>query len=338
MITPNKMSFPQKMTKIDVNKMGSEKVSNACPNTNLSKKKGSTDGIDYAMMWDTNDFSDSNWYSQGVAGTKDEDQLFLLISWYQKTSGFARVSFIKVGGSDHSYVHVLLLGADGKPFVSHAGGMFVYGKYLFVASTSVGLDYFDITQILTSAEGVDFSAYGCKYGMKLVNTVNLTDSLKSESLSEISFSWCDMPRNENDRVFVGSYVSSGSEFNDRSRFVAEFSIDPDTLDFKLIQCWKNGDGSNSAGSGLPDNTQGMTFSSTTSKNILLASCSGGTAHLKAMTLSSNNKWGVVKTWLWPYGTEDVHISSSGNIWGCTEHPCLRFVFRAKLSTYTQKVK
>ncbi len=186
----------------------------------------------------------------------------------------------------------LLLDDKGNPFKSHAGGLFVYEKYLFVADTDYGLNYFDTSTIESLSSENNFASNGCLYAMKMVNKINIKTLLAKESLSDISFSWCDMPRNEENRVLVGSYVTSGSEYITRSRYVAKFSIDP-ALNFKLIDCWQNGTGSDSAGDGLPNNTQGMTFSSATGTDIFLASCSGSTAHLKALKLFDKNWTSVV---------------------------------------------
>ncbi len=108
-MTPNKMNFDnaKKMTPIDVSELKSQKTSNTDTNADLSEKTGSTDGLDYAMMWEAKDFSDKDWYPQGVCGMADGVQKFLLISWYQKsTDNTTRISFVKVGGSEHPYIHV----------------------------------------------------------------------------------------------------------------------------------------------------------------------------------------------------------------------------------------
>jgi len=48
-------------------------------------------------------------------------------------------------------------------------------------------------------------------------------------------------------------------------------------------------------------------------------------------------WAEIKRWDWPYGTEDIHINPSGEFWGNTEHPCLRYVFKGAVSNYVSEL-
>ena len=69
---------------------------------------------------------------------------WLLVSWYAKDTGAARLSVIDP--EKGRYGHVALLAADGTPVKSHAGGLAWRGDYLYVADTKRGLRLFDLTR------------------------------------------------------------------------------------------------------------------------------------------------------------------------------------------------
>lgn len=315
------MNFPKTMDDMDLSKIGSEDVKDeACEykNTGKLEYKGDVDGLDYALKWNDDDFIDEAWYPQGICETEFEGQSLLLVSWYGKKDKLnekppfdssstalpddpARISFLKVGNSlHHPYVHVLLLDENDEPWYGHAGGLFTRDDKLYVAHTDTGLHYFKYDQIITQNDvtKVVFSDFGCDYGLRQEGALDLKTALeKASMMTNFKFSWCDMPQNENDRVFVGSYVSSGSSYKSRTRFVAEYDA---SNSFSLTNWWDNGIGTYSAGIGLPDRAQGMTLSSASGTDFLFASTSGSVAHLQAMVLFGKSWTSVV-----PYEVDGI---------------------------------
>ena len=69
----------------------------------------------------------------------------MLVSWYHKASGAARVSVVdlKAGG----YRHVPLITAAGKAVRTHAGGLAWREDLLYVTETKTGLRVFDLSRI-----------------------------------------------------------------------------------------------------------------------------------------------------------------------------------------------
>ena len=76
--------------------------------------------------------------STGAAG-------WLLVSWYSRRSGAARVSVVDTEAG--RYGHVALVAADGKPVKTHAGGLAWREDLLYAADTTNGLRVFDLTRI-----------------------------------------------------------------------------------------------------------------------------------------------------------------------------------------------
>jgi hypothetical protein len=97
-------------------------------------------GLLRGFQWDREDSDTHDWYPQGIDGRDG----FLLVSWYSKRDGAARLSVVDVEAS--RYGHVALVTPDGKPVRTHAGGLAWREDLLYVADTSRGLRLFDLTR------------------------------------------------------------------------------------------------------------------------------------------------------------------------------------------------
>ena len=97
-------------------------------------------GRNSGFQFDREDSETHEWYPQGIDG----DGRWLLVSWYAKKTGAARLSVIDPEAG--RYGHVALVTADGKPVKTHAGGIAWRGDYLYVADTKRGLRLFDLTR------------------------------------------------------------------------------------------------------------------------------------------------------------------------------------------------
>jgi hypothetical protein len=125
-----------------------------------------------AFCWQSGDESTTEWYPQGITTSADaspdgeyQGKTVVLISWYYSGSGDnkgVRVSFVDdANPSAPSYRHVLLVepykDAAGNPNFRavpvHAGGIFWYGYYLYVADTWGGFRVFDTRHIWKVSTG-----------------------------------------------------------------------------------------------------------------------------------------------------------------------------------------
>jgi hypothetical protein len=107
-------------------------------------------GLRGGFRWDAQDSRTEAWYPQGIAASPDGR--VVLVSWYHKASGDARVSVVDPGAG--RYRHLRLLTAAGTPVRTHAGGLAWREDLLYVTQTTAGLRVFDLTGIeRTSGHG-----------------------------------------------------------------------------------------------------------------------------------------------------------------------------------------
>ena len=99
-------------------------------------------GLLGGFQFDRADSDSREWYPQGVDGGRDGR--VLLVSWYSKRTGAARISV--VDQAHGRYGHVALVDADGTPVKTHAGGLAWREDLLYVADTTRGLRLFDLTR------------------------------------------------------------------------------------------------------------------------------------------------------------------------------------------------
>ena len=95
-------------------------------------------GLRGGFRWDAEDSRTKDWYPQGIDGRGD----VVLVSWYSKLDGAARLSIADTGTG--RYGHVALVLPDGKPVKTHAGGLAWREDWLYVADTNKGLRLFDL--------------------------------------------------------------------------------------------------------------------------------------------------------------------------------------------------
>jgi hypothetical protein len=95
-------------------------------------------GLRGGFRWDDEDSRTKDWYPQGIDGRGD----ILLVSWYSKRDGAARLSIADTATG--RYGHVALVMPDGKPVKTHAGGLAWREDYVYVADTTGGLRLFDL--------------------------------------------------------------------------------------------------------------------------------------------------------------------------------------------------
>lgn len=165
------------------------------PDATLAADLATVVGYQGAFEWESGDQTVSYWIPQGLTGGKAGARDYVIVSWHYDETNIAddpnpapsgdkgvRVTFADVSGlgGNVPYRHVLLVepkGATGLASVNiHAGGMALYGPYLYVADTSRGVRVFDTTRILTvstsaacSAQigkiGAEVCAYGYAYAL-----------------------------------------------------------------------------------------------------------------------------------------------------------------------------
>ena len=97
-------------------------------------------GLVGGFQWDRQDSDTHDWYPQGIDGRGST----LLVSWYSKRDGAARLSV--VDRRRGRYGHVALVMPDGEPVITHAGGLAWRGDLLYVTDTRRGLRLFDLTR------------------------------------------------------------------------------------------------------------------------------------------------------------------------------------------------
>jgi hypothetical protein len=143
------------------------------------------------FTWEAGDNNTTEWYPQGITTSSDaydnglyEGRKLVLVSWYDNQTApekGIRVSFVdRTDPALPVYRHVLLAEpvntgglASFKAINEHAGGMFLYGNLLYVASTAMGFRVFDLNYLFTATGGDDtkigrdatgkYNAYGYRY-------------------------------------------------------------------------------------------------------------------------------------------------------------------------------
>jgi hypothetical protein len=108
-------------------------------------------GLRGGFRWDADDSRSEVWYPQGIAASPDGR--VVLVSWYRRDSGIARLSCVDLGTG--RYRHVRLTTAALEPVRSHAGGLAWREDLLYVCDTRAGLRVFDLARIVRMTEAGD---------------------------------------------------------------------------------------------------------------------------------------------------------------------------------------
>ena len=192
-----------------------------------------------AFCWQSGDNTVSYWIPQGITSSADaygagtyEGATAILVSWYDNgTDGIdrgVRVSFVDYSNpAAPTYRHVLLVEpytrTDGhasyRTINQHAGGIFWYGNYLYVAATDLGFRVFDLAHLwqVSSTDGAaigwqsgdgSYQAYGYKYVLPQAFTYTRSTA---GGYADLRFSFAALDRTSTpDSIVVGEYAYPGT--------------------------------------------------------------------------------------------------------------------------------
>ncbi len=295
------------------------------------------------------------WMPQGLTGLRVGDsqgeRRLMLVSWYSKRDS-ARVSLVEVGpGRPRAYSHALLLDPDARggwrPNGTHAGGLAALGDRLYVTETGHGVRVYDLARLREEGDLPALGAasdllatHGCRYALLRLpdpeGRIGLADRLREAGVDKPRFSFSSLWRGpDGDRLLTGAYAGGYDRDYWVDRAVHLWKPEPGGS-MTLEGHWKNGaDGfrilGRPEGDGLPDLMQGASLVGHEGVRYLLASRSGSPASLRMYRLAADpDRWTEVGRRPWPYGTEGLHVSISGNLWGLTEHPGHRYLFHGRI--------
>ncbi|MEU3274136.1 hypothetical protein ABZ639_25130 [Saccharomonospora sp. NPDC006951] len=296
-----------------------------------------------AFCWQSGDNTTGDWYPQGISSTADsygngtyEGRTALFVSWYYSGPGTGkgvRVSFVDYENPvAPEYRHVLLVDPytnsagqpDFRPVPVHAGGIFGYGHYLYVADTWGGFRAFDLRhlwQVTTGDESKigrqsDGSYHAFNYRYVLPQAQTFTSSTTS-GVPRLRYSAASLDRTSTpDSVVVPEYNADGTGTR-----IVRYPIDYTDRKFK-------------------ESPDGYTHG-TEAYRVDLASMQGATAiegkFLVSASAGSSNR-GHIHTFTatsgpdrrqnaQPAGPEDLSYRGPGNqLWGLSEYPGTRFVY------------
>jgi hypothetical protein len=303
-----------------------------------------------SFCWNSGDNGVAYWTPQGITSTADaydaatyEGATAILVSWYDDGSDGVdrgvRVSFVDYSDpAAPTYRHVLLVepvSSGGQPSFRtvnvHAGGMFWYGYYLYLADTGSGFRVFDMRHLYQTATSDDavigrqpdgsYQAYGYKYVLPQVFKYT---SSTAGGYAALRFSFVSLDRSSTpDSVVVGEYAYPG----DGTRIV-RYPIDYTTRM-------------------LPTGSDGYAHASE-AYTVSVTSMQGATAINGKFYLSTSDGDGnrgdlatfvkggsvVMHTDTLPIGPEDLsYWPAKGQLWSVTEYPGSRCVFAVKASAY-----
>ncbi|HEY6740027.1 MAG TPA: hypothetical protein VI076_14380 [Actinopolymorphaceae bacterium] len=304
-----------------------------------------------AFCWNSGDNSTPDWYPQAITTTYDaysagtyEGATAVVTSWYDHAEDGidkgVRLSFVDWSApSSPTYRHVLLVEpytrSDGKASFRavniHAGGMFWYGYYLYVADTSNGFRVFDMRHIWRVTTGdknkiglqSDGTYHAHDYKYVLPQAFRYLDST-TNGVAQLRFSFASLDRTSTpDSVIVGEYGNPGSG----TRLV-RFPIDYTNRLLKV------------SADGYVHATEAHTVSVTSMQG---ATAVDGKFHISTSDGQSNKgdyatfvPGGSVRMYTdtLPVGTEDLsYWGPRDQMWGLSEYPNQRNVFAIRASSY-----
>jgi hypothetical protein len=304
-----------------------------------------------SFCWNSGDNDVTYWIPQAITTTADaydngtyEGATAILVSWYDDGSDGidrgVRVSFVDYSTpSAPTYRHVLLVEpytrSDGQPSFRpvnvHAGGMFWYGHYLYVASTSAGFRVFDMRHLwqTSASDGAaiglqpdgSYQAYGYKYVLPQVLTYARSTS---GGYANLTFSFVALDRTSTpDSIVVGEYASPGTG----TRLV-RFPIDYTT---RLLTTAADG---YAHGSQAYDVSVTSMQGATAINGKFYLSTSDGSGNKGDLATFSPGGSVVMHTDTLPIGPEDLSYWAAKNqLWSLTEYAGSRSVFAVRASAY-----
>lgn len=304
-----------------------------------------------AFCWNSGDNTVTYWTPQGITTTADaydagtyEGATAILVSWYDDgTDGVdrgVRISFVDYATpAAPTYRHVLLVepytrtdGAVSFRAVNiHAGGMFWYGHYLYVASTSSGLRVFDLRHLWQASTANDaaiglqpdgsYQAYGYKYVLPQVLAYARSTT---GGYANLTFSFASLDRTSTpDSVIVGEYAYPG----DGTRLV-RFPIDYTT---RLLTASSDGYVHGSAAYDVSVTSMQGAIAINGRYYLSTSDGDGNRGDLATFTPGGSV---VMHTDTLPIGPEDLsYWRDKDQLWSLSEYAGSRSVFAVRASVY-----
>jgi hypothetical protein len=302
-----------------------------------------------AFCWQSGDDFTTDWYPQGITTSADanadgkyENKIVVLTSWYYNGSGDnkgVRVSFVDfANASAPPYRHVLLVepykDASGKPNFRavpvHAGGIFWYGHFLYIADTWGGLRVFDTRHIWKVSTGDKskigrqpdgaYHAYDYAYTLPQALTFSASTSGNYPALrySAVSLDRTSSPQS----VIVPEYDADGTGTR-----VVRYPIDEQTFLLK-----PSDDGYAHGNEAYQVDIRSMQGATAIAEKFYVSSSRGASTQGAVYTLTKTNGPTEHARAL-PPGPEDFsYWRSKDQLWTLAEHPGKRSVLAIKASS------
>ncbi len=326
------------------------------PDATLAANLATVVGYQGAFEWESGDQTVTYWIPQGLTGGRAGARDYVIVSWHYDEANIAadpnpppsgdkgiRVAFADVTGLGGNVPYRLVLlvepkGATGLTSVDiHAGGMALYGPYLYVADTSRGVRVFDTTRIMavsTSAAcstqigkvAAEVCAYGYAYALPQIGGYYYPTG--TDASCKAKFSYLSLDTTSNPPSLISGEYDNDVNVGIYSRLL-RFPLDAAT--HKLTVDPQNVVHANGAWYAGNRNVQGATaingkfFLNATRYNGALFT--GSVDQASKVYQSANGKWG--------YMPEGIHyVPESGRLFinteGHTNMP--RIVYAVKASS------
>ena len=296
-----------------------------------------------AWTFDAADRRDPRWWPQGITTSADasaeervEGRRLVLVAWYAKELpgdvGGNQGSRITVFDLDtRRYRHVLLVVPvlqDGvvqlEPLRVHAGGIVWCGPYLHVAATAKGFYTCRVDDLLKVPHerrgpdhllGVDADRVS-SYGYDYVLPVRFAYRASTDDGHErLRYSFISLDRASDPPMIVAGEYARG----DRSRRLARFPLDPETL---LLE---SGDDDLARPVALDEGVGHMQGAVVARDRWYVTTSHGpwvfGSVHSGQPGDLRQHRWAT------PMGPEDItYWPSTDELWSVSEHPRRRWIF------------
>ncbi|EID55662.1 hypothetical protein SacxiDRAFT_3460 [Saccharomonospora xinjiangensis XJ-54] len=296
-----------------------------------------------AFCWNSGDNGTTDWYPQGITSTADaygkgtyEGETALFVSWYYRHDNpnkGVRISFVDYSSpSTPTYRHVLLVepytDSAGKPnfrpVTVHAGGIFTYGYFLYVADTWGGFRAFDLRHIWRVSTGDSgrigrqsdgtYHAFNYRYVVPQAHTFTASTT---NGTARLRYSSASLDRTSTpDSVIVPEYNADGTGTR-----VVRFPIDYTDRKFK-----ESSDGYTHATEAYRVDIPSMQGATAINGKFFVSASAGSGSRGSIYTFTSGS--GPVKhAGAQPVGPEDLsYWGPRGQLWGLAEYPDRRSVY------------
>lgn len=275
--------------------------------------------------FDDKDTKDKYWYPQGISYIKESKKnKTIVVSWYSKKNGYARITFVKPIGDKVEYNHVTLVQRDGastyKGIKTHAGGVAIIGNYIYVADSNLkGIRIFDANILFEVSEpnskkcGI-INGKSCALGNRyIIPEICYYNVLVGPS--SMSYMSVDRSNPKEPRLLTGNFTSTvKSKYDNGSSLVALWKMEKDKSGIWLID---SNDGTISV------KTKRAQGAVKFKDNFMInRSYSSSTHSIRIGTIQNKKfKYKKPKTSNWPVGCEDLsYDNDQSELWGVTEFP------------------